>query len=241
MKVYAHRGASAQYPENTMLAFEKAVEMGVDGIETDVHLSRDGQLVLCHDETIDGTTDRKGWIQDLTYDELLRADAGCRKDARFAGQRIPILRDLLNLGRESGIELNLELKNYVLDYPELERRVIEEIRRYYQPDKVLLSSFRHLSMVRAKRISPETPTGLLYSCDFYNVADYAAACGVNALNPDYTMLSEETVRDAKAAGLAINVWTVDDPAEMLRMQAMGVDVLMTNDPMKALRILGHKE
>ena len=71
--------------------------------------------------------------------------------------------------------------------------------------------------------------------------DYAAACGVNALNPDYTMLSEETVRDAKAAGLAINVWTVDDPAEMLRMQAMGVDVLMTNDPMKALRILGHKE
>lgn len=239
MKVYAHRGASAQYPENTMLAFEKAVEMGVAGIETDVHLSRDGQLVLCHDETIDGTTDRTGWIEKLTYDELLRADAGIRKGSQFAGQRIPLLRDLLRLARESEIELNLELKNYVLDYPELERLVIEEIASYYRPEKVLLSSFRHLSMVRAKQISPNTPTALLYSCDFYRAADYAAACGANALNPDYTMLSEDTVKQAKAAGLLVNVWTVDDPEQMLRMRGMGVDVLMTNDPQTALRVLAQ--
>ncbi len=239
MKVYAHRGASAQYPENTMLAFEKAVEMGVDGIETDVHVSRDGQLVLCHDETIDGTTDRNGWIEKLTYDELLRADAGIRKGTRFAGQKIPLLRDLLKLGHESGVELNLELKNYVLDYPELERLVIEEIRNYYRPERVLLSSFRHLSMVRAKKLSSDTLTGLLYSCDFYRVADYAAACGANALNPDYTMLSEETMKEAKAAGLLVNVWTVDEPEEMLRMRGMGVDVMMTNDPQTALRVLGR--
>lgn len=159
MLIYAHRGASAQYPENTMLAFEKAVEMGAAGIETDVHLSRDGQLVLCHDETIDGTTDRSGWIARLTYDELLRADAGVRRGAQFAGQRIPLLRDLLKLARESGIALNLELKNYVLDYPDLERLVIEEIRKYLRPERVLLSSFRHLSLVRAKQMAPEPPRG----------------------------------------------------------------------------------
>lgn len=237
MLIYAHRGASAQYPENTMLAFEKAMEMGAAGIETDVHLSRDGQLVLCHDETIDGTTDRSGWIARLTYDELLRADAGVRRGAQFAGQRIPLLRDLLKLARESGIALNLELKNYVLDYPDLERLVIEEIRKYLRPERVLLSSFRHLSLVRAKQMAPETPTGLLYGCDLYRPAEYAAACGANALHPDYTMLSAETMREAKRAGLQVNVWTVDDPADMLRMRDMGVDVLMTNRPQTALRVL----
>ena len=234
MLIYAHRGASAQYPENTMLAFEKAVEMGAAGIETDVHLSRDGQLVLCHDETIDGTTDRSGWIARLTYDELLRADAGVRRGAQFAGQRIPLLRDLLKLARESGIALNLELKNYVLDYPDLERLVIEEIRKYLRPERVLLSSFRHLSLVRAKQMASETPTGLLYGCDLYRPAEYAAACGANALHPDYTMLSAETMREAKRAGLQVNVWTVDDPADMLRMRDMGVDVLMTNRPQTCL-------
>lgn len=241
MKIYAHRGASAHYPENTMIAFQKAAEMGVDGIEADVHLTKDGHIVICHDETIDRTTDHTGLIANMTYAELLRADAGIQKGTQFAGQKIPLLRDLLILGSMSGIELNLELKNYAFDYPGLEEKIIEEAKKYYRPEKILLSSFRHASMVRAKALSEEIQTGLLFSCDIYCIGSYASSCKADAINPDYTMLSEETVCDAKAHGLSINVWTVDDPGEILRMQRMGVDALITNEPQLALGILQRRE
>ena len=122
MKKLAHRGYSYLYPENTMLAFQKAIERGFDGIETDVHLTKDGYLVLCHDETIDRTSNGKGYIKDLTLDELKQYSFSCHSQYN---EKIPLLKDLLLLIKDKDILLNIELKTDVIHYQGIEKKVYD--------------------------------------------------------------------------------------------------------------------
>ncbi len=119
----AHRGFSGMYPENTMEAFKKAVEIGSDGIETDLHITKDGVIVICHDETIDRTTDGSGFIKDYTYRELTEFNAG-------HGEKIPSLDELMDYMKDKNLLLNLELKNDVIPYENLERSTIDKIYEY---------------------------------------------------------------------------------------------------------------
>ncbi len=136
--IIGHRGARALYPENTMVSFEKAVEMGVDGIETDVHMTTDGQLVLHHDDLLDRTTTGSGPIEAYSYKELMEFDAGVRFSPKYAGEKIPRLEEFLDLVQNTDLLLNVEMKDY---RPEALRKTIETLDRYGLRDRYVIASF----------------------------------------------------------------------------------------------------
>lgn len=227
---YAHRGASGYYPENTMKAFEEAVKLGADGIETDVHMTKDGVLVLIHDEQVDRTTGGTGWIKDYTYKELLSLDAGSWFHKDFNNERIPTLESLLEFSKHNGILLNLELKNNIIQYENLEKKVIDLIYKYNLRDKAMLSSFNHYSIVECKKISQEIKVGLLYSSGIYKPEVYASFVGVEALHPHFYALREEIVKGIKEKGIGINTYTVNEMKYMEPLVQWGVDGIITNYP-----------
>ncbi|EHQ90921.1 glycerophosphodiester phosphodiesterase [Desulfosporosinus youngiae] len=227
---YAHRGASGNYPENTMLAFAKAVEMGCDGIETDVQMTRDGVLVLIHDERVDRTTNGSGLVKDYSYAELCRLDAGLWYGASFAGAGIPRAEELLLLARDAGIRLNFEIKNGIVQYEFIEEKLIELIYSYGWQDLVILSSFNHYSMVHCKEIAPSLKTGLLYMEGLYRPGLYARTARADALHPYFYAVNEEIICEAHSEGLLVNTFTINDPAAMRRLVQTGVDGIITNYP-----------
>jgi glycerophosphoryl diester phosphodiesterase len=227
-----HRGASAAAPPNTLAAFEKAVELGADGIEFDVHLSADGVPVVIHDLTVDGTTNGSGRVADLTLAQLKHLDAGSTFDPTFAGERIPTLEEVLQrVG--SRLLLNIELKTISLHDNGLEQAVIAQVEHYGLDDRVLLSSFNPLSLRRAKRMAPHVPVGLLYGPDLpvpLRQAWLAFAAPHEARHPEHKMVDAHYIAWAQRRGYRVNVWTVDDPDEMRRLIGLGVDGIITNVP-----------
>lgn len=235
---YAHRGASGYYPENTMQAFMKAVEMGCDGIETDVQMTKDGVLVLIHDERLDRTTSGSGLVKDYSYAELCRLDAGLWYGAPFAGAKIPTAEELLFLARHTEISLDFEIKNGVIQYEGIEEKLIELIYSYGWQERVILSSFNHYSMVHCKEIAPELKTGLLYMEGLYRPSFYARTARADALHPYFYAVNEEITGEAHSEGLLINTFTVNDPVIMRRFVRMGVDGIITNYPDRLRAVIG---
>lgn len=235
---YAHRGASGYFPENTMLAFEKALPMGATGIETDVQMTKDGVLVLIHDETLDRTTNVTGFVKDYTYKELLKIDAGSHFSSEFKNVKIPALDELIQFAKDKNLQLNLELKNNIIQYPKIEEKVLDMIEKYKIKDRIIISSFNHYSMVKVKEIDKETKVGLLYSATLYHPENYGKALGVEALHPLYFAVdSEEIIQGIKAAGLMINPYTIDDEGDMRRFIDYGVDGIITDYPDKLSKLL----
>ncbi len=232
--VLAHRGYSGRYPENTMLAFRKAVELGCDGIETDVQLTKDGVPVLLHDETLDRTTTGSGYVKDLLLGELQDLDAGSWLGAEFAGQRVPTLEELLAFASEAGIMVNLELKNSIIHYERLEELTYSLIARYGLGDKAIVSSFDHYSLRACKALDPVIKTGALYWDCLYEPYAYVRSLGADALHPEYHSLTAEIVERSHALGLAVNAYTVDDPADIATVKALGVDGIITDYPERAM-------
>lgn len=159
---FAHRGASAVCPENTMAAFRKGLELGATGIETDVQMTKDGGLVLIHDETLNRTTSGTGYVKDHTLAELLEVDAGSWFGPEFKDERLPLLEDLLDLLQGRDTILNIELKNGTFLYPGMEEKVIAAVRDFKMSDRVIFSSFNHYSLAYCQSLAPEIRTGILY-------------------------------------------------------------------------------
>ncbi|WP_433581680.1 glycerophosphodiester phosphodiesterase [Paenibacillus amylolyticus] len=230
MEIIAHRGASAVCPENTMSAFERSLELGATGIETDVQMTSDGRLVLIHDETLSRTGGTEGWVKDTTYDQLRTRDAGSWFHADFAGERIPSLEELFKLVQGKGTLLNLELKNGIVSYKGMEEMVIQAIRDWNLEQQVVLSSFNHASLLRCKRLAPEIRTALLYMEKLYRPYDYAAKLEATGLHPYKLAVTQEDVAAALAHGVVTYPFTVNDPAEMQAMIDMGVQGIITDVP-----------
>lgn len=224
----AHRGSSGKYPENTMTAFEKAIEEKCDGIETDVQITRDGEMVLCHDELLDRTTDGSGLLVNYTYNDLRKLNASAGMQG--FNEKIPALRELLDLVKESGIIVNLELKNSIIEYKGLEEKVLDMVYSYGLSEKVIISSFNHYSMKKCKEISPEISCGLLYESVIYNAGSYAKAIGMDACHPLFYTLKPWIVEEIKKNGLKINAWTVNEEKYMKMMINMGINGIITNYP-----------
>lgn len=240
-KIIAHRGASYDYPENTMLAFEKAVEQGADGIETDVHFTKDKKLVICHDERIDRTADGKGLIGEMTFEELLAFDFGVKKDAKFAGQKMPALSELLALIKKTGLLLNIEVKNEEGRYEGIVPALVDLVKEYGVEDRVIYSSFDHTTLVELKAYDPSVKTGALYSNTPYDAFHYMKKIGVDAIHPKYTaVFTQDMCSKMLADDKMVNVWTVDDPALARRLTAAGVTSLITNRPAFLREQLAHK-
>ncbi|QAY68606.1 glycerophosphodiester phosphodiesterase [Paenibacillus protaetiae] len=234
---FAHRGASGYCPENTMAAFTKALELGATGIETDVQMTADGRLVLIHDESVRRTTGFDALVKDLTFEELRKLDAGVWFSEEFAGETIPSLEELLALAKSANIIVNIELKNGLIPYPDLERKVIETVRAYGLSDQVVLSSFNHYSLAVCKQLAPDIDTGILYMEGLYRPWDYAATLGANALHPIKYAVLKEWVLEAAAAGIACNPFTVNAPDEMKRMLEAGVSGIITDYPDRLAALL----
>jgi glycerophosphoryl diester phosphodiesterase len=228
----AHCGASAVAPPNTLAAFDKAIELGADGIEFDVHLSADGVPVVIHDFTVEATTDGSGRVADLTLAQLKELDAGSSFAPAFAGEHIPTLQEVLEaVGGQ--LLLNIELKTVSPRDHGLERAVIDQVKQHELSDRVLLSSFNPFSLRRAKGIAPHIPTGLLYAPGMplpLRRAWMASLVPHEARHPEHTMVDGRYMAWARRHDYRVHTWTVDDPNEMRHLIALGVDAIITNVP-----------
>lgn len=235
--VYGHRGASGYCPENTMIAFEKARDLGADGVELDVQMSKDGELVVIHDESVDRTSNGHGFVKDHTFQQLRQLNFN-RTHPEYPWADIPTLEEVLKLIKEAGMIVNIELKNGIFDYPGLEKKVIELVRRLEMEDQVIYSSFNHKSCLRTHEIDPKAYVGFLYEDGFLNVPEYVKEHGGNALHPAFYLLQDpETIIKARELGLEINTWTVNDEQYMEGCCQQQLTGIITNYPDKALSIV----
>lgn len=234
-KVYGHRGASAYAPENTLPAFRLAEEQGADGIELDVHLTRDGELVVIHDEELDRTTNGTGPVGEHTLAELkqLSADNGM---PGYAGVRIPTLREVLEQVRPGRMMVNIELKTGILWYEGIEKKTLDLVAKLGMEDRVIYSSFNHYSIAEVRRLNPLAQTAYLFGDIPCDIEQYAAARGVNGLHPGlYCVKMGNLLRTYRDSGLAVRVWTVNEETDLRWLLEAGVDVI-TNDPRLALAV-----
>ena len=227
---YAHRGFSGEYPENTMIAFEKALEVGCEGIENDVHLTKDGVLVIIHDEEIDRTGNASGWVKDMTYEELCKVDFSNKFHDKVGFQKIPTLDEYLTLVKDKDIITNIELKTGIWEYPGIEQAVYDKLKEYDYCDKVIISSFNHESVKRMKEIAPEIKCGLLTATWILEAGEYVQKHGFECYHPVFVMLKPELVGDLRAHGIEINTWTVNEEEHIGWMIDARVDGIIGNYP-----------
>lgn len=231
MKVYAHRGYSGMYPENTMLAFQKAEETGCDGIELDVQTTKDGVAVVIHDESIDRTTDGTGLVKDYTYEELVKFNAGKNFNDKYGFQTIPTFEEYCRWVRQTNLVTNVELKTSIYYYKELEEKTMELVRRYDLTDRMLYSSFNHMSLVQIKKIDSAVTAVLLYPMEgIGNAGYYCEKSGFDAYHPGVKGLTKEMVKDCREHGIDVNVWTVNDMGALERLYEWGCSGIFTNHP-----------
>ncbi|SFC99888.1 glycerophosphodiester phosphodiesterase [Clostridium uliginosum] len=226
----AHRGLSGLYPENTMLAFEKAIEVGCDGIEIDVQLTKDGYAVICHDEELNRTTTGKGFIKDHMLEELMQLDAGIKFGEKFKGLRIPTFDEFLEYVSDKDLLINIEIKNSIIDYENIEKIIYALISKHHIEDKVIISSFNHYSIRRCIRLARNIKTGLLYGDCIFEPYNYVQMVGANALHPEYNSVTKEIVERSHDNNLEVNIYTVNDEKDMKKMIDLGVDAIITNYP-----------
>ena len=228
-KIWAHRGACADAPENTLPAFQLAFDQGADGVELDVQRTRDGVLVVCHDETIDRTSNGSGAISELTFDQLRRLDFSNGRNG-YARVPIPTLAEVLDLVRGTDKVVDIELKNSVVRYPGMEEQVDALVAGFGLTDQVWYSSFNHLSLLHLAELGSPVARGVLYVEQLVRPWEYAAGFGVDALHPLATTVDAGLVEAAHAAGIRVHPWTVDDPRAIVALAAAGVDAIITNVP-----------
>lgn len=235
-QVWAHRGASGYAPENTVPAMELALEQGAHGIEIDVQLTRDDHVVVIHDETLERTTDGHGWVADHSMEDLACLDASAGHE-KFAGTRIPELAQVLELIRGTDAVLNIELKNSRMPYKGLEELVVRLVAEHQVADQVVLSSFNHYSLRHLQRLRSELPLAALYSEPLWKPWQYALKLGADAIHPSLAATRRKVVTHCQERGLKVNVWTVNEPEDLRRMGALGVDAVITNYPNLAVGLL----
>jgi glycerophosphoryl diester phosphodiesterase len=229
--IWAHRGASAKAPENTLAAFRIAHEMGADGVELDVQLTADGRVVVIHDETLDRTTTGTGPVVERTLREVKAFDASGGREG-FTGEAVPTLEEVLELVAPTGMTVNIELKNSIEPYPGIEQAVLDIVDGLGMSERIIYSSFNHISATRLARSSHRGSVGLLFSDVLAEPWDYAQRLDMTALHPHWKYVSfvPETVERCHALGMAINVWTVDNPETVRRLADLGADAVITNHP-----------
>lgn len=234
--IWGHRGAAEQAPENSMESFRLAMEMGADGIELDVHLTRDQQIVVAHDETIDRCSNGSGRILDMTLEELSRYDFSCGK-AGFSGVRIPSLAEVLELIKGSDLTVNIEIKSGVIAYEGLEEMTMELVDQMGLADRIIYSSFNHFSLTTITAVNPGAVTGILYSEALIDPHLYAEHVGASAIHPHYpTVLRPGIIEACREHEIRVHPWTADDPEAIRRLLEAGVDAIITNRPDEALEL-----
>jgi glycerophosphoryl diester phosphodiesterase len=234
--IFAHRGYSAEYPENTMRAFIEAERAGADGVELDVQLTKDGELVVIHDEKIDRTTDGMGYVKDLTYRELRKYDASHKFKNQGERAPIPALEEVFEWLQDNRLVCNIELKNGVIPYRGMEEKIIMLIRKYRLEARIILSSFNHYSIVHLYRLAPEMETAPLLAESLYMPWVYAQSIRSRGIHPKYVRGLEDIFQLSIENGVAVRPYTVNKEAALKRLYAINCSAVITDDPVKAIAI-----
>ncbi len=240
--VLAHRGANKVAPQNTIPAFQKAIEFNADGLETDVHLSCDGHIVVCHNYTIDETSNGTGFIYEKTLSELKKLDFGSYFSDEFKGVPLPTLPELLDLTKSMKL-INIEIKPPKTDC-DLVKRVVETIHEYGIVENSIVSCFDPECIRLVKEFDENVKTGLLYQDDelgneimTFGVAKYCKQLNANAAHPHRKLITQKEVMELHNLGMAVNPWTVNKEEEIIRFTNWGCDALISDVPDYVIKVL----
>ena len=247
IKIHAHRGASGYMPENTLLSFQMAVDLGSNGIECDIHRTADGQLLVCHDATIDRTSDGTGAIKDMTLEEIQRHDFTKKFYGRNPFATAPTLQQMLDVVKDMD-PINIEIKEFAGHEREVFDLFHSILTEYGCIPRVIVSSFNVTLLCRLKEAYPDLKTGYLYHPMIEKFMKSSAAPApfelfpsdqavqtalaqrCDAIHPPIDVLDQATVDDAHAHGLQVNVWTCNTLDQVRKSIALGVDGIITNYP-----------
>ena len=230
MEIWGHRGAYSHAPENTLTGFQMAADMGADGVEFDIQLTRDGEIVVIHDETIDRTSDGSGWVKDLTLSQLKKQNFNKRGITQPFFMEIPTLTEVFGLIKQTHLKMNVEFKTGVIRYEGIESKALDMAARFCVLERIVWSSFNHYSVQRLKHLAPEAETALLCSGGILVTGEQCVKTGASALHPDLSQLLRfpELVEDCHSQGIAVRVWTINKLAEYLYARDLGVDAVFSN-------------
>jgi glycerophosphoryl diester phosphodiesterase len=235
--ILAHRGYTAAYPENTMKAFTEASNAGADGLELDVQMTKDGELVVIHDEKVDRTTNGTGMVKDFNVKDLRRLDARYNHKTLTKKEPIPLLEEVFEwMAGKTDLICNIELKNSIVPYEGMEEKVIALVRDYNLADRIIISSFNHYSIVYSYRVAPEIEIAPLLSEGLYMPWIYAQSIRAKGFHPHWRAAPDEIVKAALDSGIEVRPYTVNKEVEMERLLKVNCSALITDDPAKAIRI-----
>lgn len=237
-KIWAHRGASIKAPENSLPAFALAVELGADGIELDVQLSKDGVPVVFHDFELARLTGVNAWLRDLNLAGLKKLNLNRQQRFPELGfVEIPTLAEVFELLLQTKLKINIEIKSGQVVYPQIEEKVLALAADYDLNERVWYSSFNHYSLVQLRQLQPEAHCGILFDNVLFQPWHYAAGFGMQAIHPHHLMLAiPGYVEASHKAGIAVHAWTADQPEDLLRAFRLGVEAVITNAPDIAIKL-----
>lgn len=245
--VAAHRGGAALWPENSLLAFRNALGLGVEYVETDVHLSADGQVVVMHDPTLERTSTGVGALRERTLADLEAVRLRAR-DGSVGDERVPTLARLLDLLAPSPVGLLLEIKvdHRKQRYPGIEEKVLALLRAHGMQQRTLVMAFERETVRRVRELDPSVRTALLIGRgelqrDRVRPAEGVARArelGAAAIGYNHRLVDDEVVAAARAAGVVLGAWTVNEEADIRRMMAAGVDLIISDRPDLVRRLVG---
>ncbi|CUN52585.1 glycerophosphodiester phosphodiesterase [Sarcina ventriculi] len=238
MRIFAHRGYSGKYPENTMLAFEGALKLNVNGIELDVHKTKDGKLAAIHDESIDRTFLGNGLVKDYDLRDLKKLENRDEKFRENIDSIIGTLEEVILLvSFKDDFVLNIELKTDVIHYNGIEEDVLEMLDSYDMIENTIISSFNHESLKICKKINKNIKTAALYSEPIEDIVNYAKELGVYAIHPDYKLVDKSLIKKCHENNILVNAYTVNEKEDIERLIEEEIDGIITDYPNIALEIL----
>ena len=241
-KIYGHRGSKGEYPENTLLSFRKAIEMGVEGLEIDVHLTKDAELVVIHDETLQRTTDGEGRVKDYTLAEIKQLSVGNqfkhfeKYEASWDNEKVPTLQEVLQLLAGTNVELNIELKTTIYTYPGIEEKLLQVVEKYAPDRKIVYSSFHFPTLVRIKSLDEDAEIAWLLQQPVPQVLDYISTFQLEALHLDKNLVLDLQSEFPPSLADMTRVWTVNEKEEIERLLQLGVEAIITDYPEEAIEI-----
>ncbi len=220
-----------------MAAFKKAFKDGADGIELDVQLSKDGVPVIIHDEKLDRTTNRKGYVVDYTYDELAELDAGSWFSKSFSKESVPSLQLFLEWIAPLPMLLNIELKNNIIEYNGLEEKVLQLLHHYGMMDRTVISSFNHYSLVKIRKMNGYVQTAPLYSSGLFEPWEYVKAVCSQSAHPNYKSLHPYIMKGFKTNNIPVRPYTVNSQKWMKYFFEWDTEAIITDYPILARELL----
>ncbi|WP_454191559.1 glycerophosphodiester phosphodiesterase [Paenibacillus sp. Marseille-Q7038] len=234
--IIAHRGAKGEAPENTIAAFELALQQGCDAFELDIHLSQDGEIMVIHDDTVRRTTNGNGFVKDMTQADLQQLDAGSWFDSSYQGESIPTLREVFEIAPPH-LMINVEMKGGISEG--VEEKLIALLEECDMYDQVIVSSFHFDSLRTLERLNPKVKTGLLYAQNFARPELLPNTAGVNAfsLHPYFIHVEEADFRSVQNEGLQMYAWTVNEEKVMTKLIEKGIDGIITDYPGRLKKIM----